>query len=217
MIRRRKKLVRPDVQLRVILIAFSVASLVLFAVSNLTLSAIWTVSAEWGSGAMGFALEELKASLIKRFLISGSLAIPLSLALGVVFSFKFAGPLYRFKRFFSDLKDGRWDARCRLRKGDDLQDICDSINEALQSMEDVLSENRGILREARDVLRSAALAADGDHQARTEALDRRIGDALCELERRLPGPRSSTPSDSSDQDTCLLPESPIVEESVPTA
>jgi methyl-accepting chemotaxis protein len=55
-------------------------------------------------------------------------------ALGLFLSHKTAGPLYHFKRVFTDIKSGRKDARIMLRPGDDFQDVAQSFNEMMNTL-----------------------------------------------------------------------------------
>jgi hypothetical protein len=78
--------------------------------------------------------------------------VPLTISIGILYSFSFSGPIYRFQRYFQDLAAGRWDARCQLRQGDGLQDVCDSINEAMDSVWAQLLEDLRLLQDARALL-----------------------------------------------------------------
>lgn len=58
------------------------------------------------------------------------LLVPLATATGVLMSFKLVGPLHRFKVFLRDVIAGRRPADCRIRKDDELHDVCALLNEA---------------------------------------------------------------------------------------
>jgi methyl-accepting chemotaxis protein len=89
-----------------------------------------------------------------------SLSAFFAIVVGLYFSHKLAGPIYRFKLELQRIADGRGWRTIRLRKGDDFQDVADVLNRALehvQGTENLLrqqlehSEHR--LQELRQVLR----------------------------------------------------------------
>lgn len=53
---------------------------------------------------------------------------------GLILSHRTAGPLYHFKRVFSDIKKGNRAARVRLRPKDDFQDVAQEFNEMMDSL-----------------------------------------------------------------------------------
>ena len=100
-----------------------------------------------------------------------SLSAFFAIVVGLYFSHKMAGPIYRFKLELQRIADGREWRAIRLRKGDDFHDIVDVLNRALeqvQSNENVLrqqleqAEHR--LQELRQALR--------DHPNDRERLER---------------------------------------------
>ncbi|MBI4600522.1 MAG: hypothetical protein HY721_01040, partial [Planctomycetes bacterium] len=141
--RRKKQFVRFDVQLKVVLIALFVASFVLLIHFQLALSSFLSLSDRLSAAtSIAAALEILRQELIRRFFLAFAIAIPLAVSVGVIYSFKFSGPVYRFKRYFTDLAGGRWDAPLALRKTDDLQDVCTAINAGLAPLRDRLRAHR---------------------------------------------------------------------------
>jgi signal transduction histidine kinase len=51
--------------------------------------------------------------------------------LGIVLSHRTAGPMYRFKLVFHQIQEGDISARIRLRPKDDLRDVADECNKAI--------------------------------------------------------------------------------------
>jgi methyl-accepting chemotaxis protein len=89
-----------------------------------------------------------------------SLSAFFALVVGLYFSHKLAGPIYRFKLELQRIADGRGWRTIRLRKGDDFQDVADVLNRALEHVQGTenllrqqleLSEHR--LQEIRQALR----------------------------------------------------------------
>ena len=160
--RRKRKLVRMELQLKVVFVTLFVASLVLLINFQLSLASLWSLSSRLtGATSIASALEELRRSLIGKFLISVGIAVPLAAAVGILYSFRFCGPIYRFKKYFKELLTGRWDTRCFLRQGDDLQDVCESIRLAMDSVQQFLRENRAIVDGLTQLGAEGGLRAEG--------------------------------------------------------
>jgi len=199
--RRKQRLIRHDVQLRVVFISLAVASLVLLVNFQLSLAAIWSESSNvTPSTNATVALEGLRAAIINKFLVSIGLSIPLAAVIGILYSFKFAGPLYRFQSYFSGLKDGRWDRQCALRKGDDLWDLCDAINAGMEPMQKQIQEEHAIITEMHELLTQGSLSANGDAQEKVKALQERVAGANTIYAERFPkamAPVSAEPETSA--------------------
>ncbi len=125
------------------------------------------------------AVQGLIGILFRDFLIIAVLAIPFSIGVGILYSFPFCGPIYRFNRFLKELVKGRWDRRCVLRKGDHLQEVKDSVNAAVQTMADRVYSQYNLLGKIQEVLGEKA---GGDPQVK-ELLK------AIEEERRITAPR----------------------------
>ena len=57
--------------------------------------------------------------------------LPATSVFGILITFRTAGPIHRFKQHLASVARGEQPGPCRIRKGDELQDLCDAINEAL--------------------------------------------------------------------------------------
>ena len=66
--------------------------------------------------------------------VSFGMLLPLTIAIGILVTFRIAGPLYRFERFLELVIRGEQVGPCKLRNGDELQDLCDLINEATRPL-----------------------------------------------------------------------------------
>ncbi len=185
--RRSKKFIRPDLQLKIVFIALFVASLVLLINFQMSLTTIWGLASE-PPATIDMALDQMRHELVMKFLISVGLAFPLSISVGILYSFKFSGPIYRFKKYCNDLTTGRWDTRCALRKGDDLWDVCDAINGAISVLRDRVQESHLALAEARAVLEEASYTVDENGKARIAALRERIEREDRVWNERFPAP-----------------------------
>jgi nitrogen fixation/metabolism regulation signal transduction histidine kinase len=167
-------------QLKIVFFTLLVATLVLITNINLVLIGLRALYSEAGDGTV-IAIQRLDALLFKGFGITTLLALPLAAAIGITYSFKFCGPIYRFQKYFGGLKDGRWDQPCRLRKGDDLQDLNTAINDCLDQMRRKLSRQNELLAEARSILQASSSPPDAQSVA---ALLARIETEAADFARR---------------------------------
>ena len=76
---------------------------------------------------------ELNEIIIKLGLF-GFLFVLATAIIGIKMSHRTAGPLFHFKRVFSDIKGGKLEARVRLRPGDDFKDVADSFNSMMDAV-----------------------------------------------------------------------------------
>lgn len=126
--KRRSKLVNPALQLRLVFVfaGISLLSLLLQALFFMSrLSAQASTMTEGGD----VLITALPSLLLETLLVSACVFLPLLLAVGVLTTFRIAGPLYRFQQFLEAVRDGAQSAPCRLRRDDELQDLCTLINE----------------------------------------------------------------------------------------
>ena len=201
---RKKRFIRPDVQLRVVVIALCVASLVLLIDFQLGSFAFASVAdSTIQSPSTKIVLDELRTSLLRAVLISIAISIPLSAFVGIAYSFKFAGPIYAIGRYFDALKAGLWTRRCHLRQNDDLQDIRDSINSAIAPIMEFLEQNRTALAEAGELLGDESFGGQAATQERAEAVVARLDALERVFAERLSEPE---PASSPADETTRAPE-----------
>ena len=127
--KRRIKLIRPRLQLRLILAFLGVTALALTLQFILFTSSLTRVAVELPQDGP-LLIEQLPEHVLAVLLISAALVLPLTFFVGVLVTFRVAGPLYRFELFLKDVERGAKPADCRLRKGDELQDLCELLNRA---------------------------------------------------------------------------------------
>lgn len=135
--KRRKKLIQPRLQLRLILAFFGVASLALILQFTLFTTTLTQLASELPSeGAL--LVERIPSHTLWVLGISFLVLMPLTFFVGVLVTFRVAGPLYRFDQHLKAIARGEDPGECRIRKGDELQDFCQTLNAAI-----------GVLRAAR--------------------------------------------------------------------
>lgn len=125
---RKKKLINPRLQLRLVAIFLCAAGLAVqveAVLIALTLSRLSRELPNDGAVLLELLPEFVRTNLVLTFL----LLTPLMIGVGIVATFKIAGPLYRFEQFLRAVRDGQQTEPCRLRKGDELQHICTLLNE----------------------------------------------------------------------------------------
>ena len=79
-------------------------------------------------------LVQLPSVLGWGLMIAAALVIPLTISLGLLATFRIAGPLYRFRVYLGQVARGEEDGPCRIRQSDELHDVCDAINAAVESL-----------------------------------------------------------------------------------
>ncbi len=149
--RRKTKFIRKDLQLKIILGTLFVAIFVLafsLQVPFIGLRILQEVSPQSVQSVFGLFTKLLWTSLGLSVLVT----IPLSVWMGVAFSFRFCGPIHRIKQYFEGLASGRWDSTLSLRKSDDLQDVKDVINNFMDSARERLRGQHEALEAAREAL-----------------------------------------------------------------
>lgn len=191
--RRRRKLVRTDLQLKVVAITLFVASFCLLVNFQLVVASLWGLhSSLVNASNYGQFLDAVRRLVIQKFLVSLAIAVPLSATIGILYSFTFSGPIYKFKKYFSELADGApWDESCTLRKGDQLVDLCDAFNRALGQLRDRVAASHFALQEADALLRDPAIEERLDPSERDRLA--RVREAIAEeaevFASRMPGRR----------------------------
>ena len=131
--RRKKRLIEPRLQLRFSMIFLTSAALAAL-VQSITFSFLLMKTADRlpNDGL------ELKSSLMDvlaaSFFVTLAILVPLTMAVGITATHKVVGPLYRFRVFLTDLAAGRRPADCKIREGDELQDLCALLNQATEPL-----------------------------------------------------------------------------------
>jgi hypothetical protein len=72
--------------------------------------------------------------LTRDFLLAFVITVPAFGLLAAAAFMRVVGPVHRMRTFLQGVVDGRETEPCRLRKGDEFQDICELINQATEPM-----------------------------------------------------------------------------------
>ena len=131
--RRRKKLIKPGIQLRLVF-SFVGLSVMGLTLQFLLLGSRMTNSAAALNGGGGDLADEIPAMLLETFGISLAILVPVTFVFGILLTFRLAGPIYRFEQYLKSVARGEQIGPCKIRKGDELQFLCDAINEATEPL-----------------------------------------------------------------------------------
>lgn len=126
--RRRLRLIRPRLQLRLILVFLGMAALSMQLQYILFMNALTKVAMSLPEDGL-LLLDEMNGILGGILVASFALLLPLTFLIGILTTHRFAGPLYRFETFLKQVAAGQKPAPCKLRKGDELQDLCELLNQ----------------------------------------------------------------------------------------
>ena len=80
--------------------------------------------------AGGTAADALPGVLIQVLVTSAVILFPILFSFGVLFTFRIAGPIYRFERFLESLARGEESRPCKIREGDEFVELCELLNRA---------------------------------------------------------------------------------------
>lgn len=127
--RRSRKLIQPGLQLRLIA---SFVGLAAFALCGqfLLLGYRLTDATASMDGAGGQLAAEIPRVMLEVLTFSLLILLPVIFAFGVLLTFRIAGPVYRFEQYLQGLAAGEELGPCRIREGDELQNLCEAINAA---------------------------------------------------------------------------------------
>ena len=127
--RRRRKLVKPGLQLKSTLV-FLATGCIGVLVQTIVLFNVLTDVAHEVPNDGAYVLSVVPRMLTMSTLVTFALLIPLTLSVGIMATFRFAGPLYRMEQFLKQVVAGEQPDDCRLREVDELQDFCELLNQA---------------------------------------------------------------------------------------
>ena len=130
--RRKVKLIKPRLQLKLIgvFVGLSALGFLLQALHvAFRLSDLAATMPEGGTHLMAV----LPALPIEILIFSFGMLLPLITAVGIFITHRIAGPVYRFEQYLTQVARGDDVGPCTLRDGDELQDLCDVINRAVET------------------------------------------------------------------------------------
>lgn len=142
---RRTKLIQPSLQLRLVGGFFGLAVLGLLLQFILLGHRLGKVAAQVDPGN-GELTGAIPGVLIEVLVYTFVVLLPLLFAFGVLFTFRLAGPVYRFERYLAAVARGEQTEPCRIREKDELQSLCEHINVATAPLRERAAAARDTLR-----------------------------------------------------------------------
>jgi hypothetical protein len=129
--KRRIKIIKPELQLKMICIFVGLSALGILLQSVLVAHRLNQLSADIPVGGQ-YIVDALPGLLAEIIVFTFGLVLPLIFAVGVLVTHRIAGPVYRFEQYLGQVARGEDVGPCRIRKGDELQDLCSAINETAE-------------------------------------------------------------------------------------
>jgi len=130
--RRQFRLILPKLQWRLIGAMSAVAALALLVQYTLFVRSMLEIASELPHDG-DLLVEQSAATLGWVLLLSLAILLPVLFFMAVAVSHRFCGPIYRFEKYLGAVVEGVERGECRLRTGDDLQELCGLINRATAS------------------------------------------------------------------------------------
>ena len=153
--KRRRKLIKPRIQLR--LIATFLGASALSLVLQVLLLAAHLVRTADALPTDGETLAVMIPDIVTAVLVTSIVVLLPTVGLvGVLATFRLAGPIYRFEIYLREVIEGRETGPCRLRAGDELQELCALLNEATEPARAAHEAERQAEREAERAERPVA-------------------------------------------------------------
>jgi methyl-accepting chemotaxis protein len=131
--KRRIKLIQPRLQLKLTGWFLSVTAIGML-LQYLLLGFFLTQLAVQLPGQGAYVVSQADKMLLQSLGLSFVLVLPLTVAVGILVTFKVAGPVYRFEKHLQSIAQGEDVGPCRIRKGDELQELCRRINAAVDAL-----------------------------------------------------------------------------------
>ncbi len=129
---RKRYLINPRLQLGAVAVLLGTGGLYVLLQASLLFRAITQVSESSPEGTE--LLNELLPILRFNLMVTMLVIVPFTLAIGIFMTHKVVGPLYRFEQYLQQLVRGEKPGPCKLRDGDELQHLCELLNEATKPM-----------------------------------------------------------------------------------
>jgi hypothetical protein len=129
--RRRRKLPKRRLQLK---LTFIFAGLVVLGLTmqHLLFVKEMTMLAEELPNDGAHVVESVNQLTLTALLATVACIVPITLVVGVLTTFRIAGPIFRLERHLGAIARGEDPGACRLRKGDELKELCGAVNPAVR-------------------------------------------------------------------------------------
>ena len=130
--KRRIKLIKPRLQFKLIGGFVGLSALALLLQSLLLGLRLSQLSGELPHDGP-YVSENTPRMILELLVFSFGLLLPLTVAVGILLTFRIAGPVYRLERFCESVAKGERPEDVRLRDGDELVELAQRVNAATAS------------------------------------------------------------------------------------
>ena len=127
---RRLKLINAPLQIKLTLIFVGMAALSLLLQVGLFTQSLARIARELPNDGP-VLWSKMSSILFGVFLTSTVAFLPVIFIVGILVTFRIAGPLHRFKLHLASIAAGQRPTHVVLRKGDELSDLCELLNSAI--------------------------------------------------------------------------------------
>ena len=169
--RRRINLIKKDLQLKVVFYMF-LTTVVILTIHSWIL--LWLYHRVLPSATHTMAPRTFLGILFLDLLLTVILLLLLDFAVGILFSHRFAGPIYKFEKMLGRIAQGDLRQDITLRKGDMLQAFGAEFNRALEGLRQVAYGDREIairVREKLEILLARSPENEVDRKVLEEAIE----------------------------------------------
>ena len=131
--KRRIKLIKPRLQIQLTLVFLGLSVLGLLMQFLLFQAATTRIASVLPSDG-NLVMSEINGTLLSLLGITLLAIMPVTYLIGVLTTFRIAGPAYRMEQYFKDLQQNGYTGPCRIRKGDQLQELVAAMNKAVETL-----------------------------------------------------------------------------------
>ena len=144
-LRRRQYIIKKGLQFRYIGLVFGLALIASLVTGWTVFATGWHFLGEklasvYPQGRLVYVLRATNLALIRNLLLIS----PLIFILGLLFSHKIAGPVYRIEKTLGDISKGNLGLKIRLRDGDELVDLAHTINNLVENFNKTIISDKDI-------------------------------------------------------------------------
>ena len=144
--RRRKYIIEKGLQFRYIGLVFGLALIASIVTGWTVFATGWHFLGEklasvYPQGRLVYVLKVTNMALIRNLILIS----PLIFILGLLFSHRIAGPVYRISKTLQEISKGNLGLKIRLREGDELIDLADAINNLTEKLNKTLISDKDLV------------------------------------------------------------------------
>jgi signal transduction histidine kinase len=139
--KRRIKIIRPKLQMKLTLTFVGLTLLALMLQFMVFLRTMTTIAVSLPADH-DVLMDAMPEVLLQSLLLTFCVVVPLVFVVGVLLTFRIAGPVYRFETYIKQILRGENPGECRLREGDELGELCGLINQVTLPLREKLEQQK---------------------------------------------------------------------------